>query len=348
MFKKRNVSNARANAATKRVAKAESDESEDNSDVEKKTEKTIDEDETRKRSSSSEDETVVVRKKTKNSSNNPMIQKSSSCKLNSKVDGCDNGEDSNVAGPSVRKERLKPLVDFTFKSSRSGVVSGPEDQGATATVQVDTEIDRDHRAVMERKHEAQETGDASSIIYTGKDNYTIFNKPKEKPTGVKAALTGPVRAPAFLRATTRWDYAPDLCKDYKETGFCGFGDSCKFLHDRTDYKFGWQLENEHTEQQKRGRTKESEDPSQYEIDSSDEDDLPFKCLICRESFDKPVVTKCKHYFCEKCALAQCKKSMRCFICGVDTKGMFNPAKEIIAKMNKSKAEEQSRSTRDSD
>ena len=42
----------------------------------------------------------------------------------------------------------------------------------------------------------------------------------------------------------RWDYAPDICKDYKETGFCGFGDSCKFMHDRGDYKFGWQLERE--------------------------------------------------------------------------------------------------------
>ena len=53
-----------------------------------------------------------------------------------------------------------------------------------------------------------------------------------------------MRAPTNLRATTRWDYAPDICKDYKETGFCGFGDSCKFMHDRSDYKFGWQLERE--------------------------------------------------------------------------------------------------------
>ena len=34
---------------------------------------------------------------------------------------------------------------------------------------------------------------------------------------------GPVRAPAHLRATVRWDYQPDICKDFKETGFCGFG-----------------------------------------------------------------------------------------------------------------------------
>jgi hypothetical protein len=26
------------------------------------------------------------------------------------------------------------------------------------------------------------------------------------------------------------------CKDYKETGRCGYGDSCKFMHDRGDYK----------------------------------------------------------------------------------------------------------------
>ena len=31
---------------------------------------------------------------------------------------------------------------------------------------------------------------------------------------------GPIRAPSFLRATCRFDYAPDICKDYKETGVC--------------------------------------------------------------------------------------------------------------------------------
>lgn len=41
---------------------------------------------------------------------------------------------------------------------------------------------------------------------------------------------------------TRFDYQPDICKDYKETGFCSYGDSCKFMHDRGDYKSGWELE----------------------------------------------------------------------------------------------------------
>jgi len=48
---------------------------------------------------------------------------------------------------------------------------------------------------------------------------------------------GPIRAPAHLRATVRWDYQPDICKDYKETGFCGFGGllmSFLFLYYMTD------------------------------------------------------------------------------------------------------------------
>lgn len=98
---------------------------------------------------------------------------------------------------------------------------------------------------------------------------------------------GPIRAPANLRATVRWDYQPDICKDYKETGFCGFGDSCKFLHDRSDYKHGWQLEQEYESGQYQ---QESDDDSKYEI-HSDTENLPFKCIICRGSFTNPVVTK---------------------------------------------------------
>lgn len=34
---------------------------------------------------------------------------------------------------------------------------------------------------------------------------------------------GPIRATQFMRASVRWDFAQDICKDYKETGFCTFG-----------------------------------------------------------------------------------------------------------------------------
>ncbi len=41
-----------------------------------------------------------------------------------------------------------------------------------------------------------------------------------------------------------------------------------------------------------------------EPDDAD-DGLPFACLSCRKPWEEvknPVVTRCKHYFCESCAL----------------------------------------------
>lgn len=60
----------------------------------------------------------------------------------------------------------------------------------------------------------------------------------EKGTGIH----GPLRANVHARVSVRFDYQPDVCKDYKETGFCGYGDACKFVHDRSDYKSGWEIE----------------------------------------------------------------------------------------------------------
>ena len=34
---------------------------------------------------------------------------------------------------------------------------------------------------------------------------------------------GPIKASTNVRTITVTDFAPDVCKDYKQTGFCGFG-----------------------------------------------------------------------------------------------------------------------------
>ena len=39
----------------------------------------------------------------------------------------------------------------------------------------------------------------------------------------KTSFYGPMKASANIRVTCRFDYQPDICKDYKETGFCGYG-----------------------------------------------------------------------------------------------------------------------------
>ncbi|XP_024993163.1 zinc finger CCCH domain-containing protein 1-like [Cynara cardunculus var. scolymus] len=78
-----------------------------------------------------------------------------------------------------------------------------------------------------------------------KSNVAGFRRDDQMIGGSKAAggVHGPLRAPSgYIRASTRFDYQPDVCKDYKNTGYCGYGDSCKFLHDRGDYKTGWQID----------------------------------------------------------------------------------------------------------
>ena len=179
------------------------------------------------------------------------------------------------------------------------------------------------RAINDRAADiASETkGQADDKIYRGINNYAKYIEKKESLIGKRLTIK-PIRAPTNVRSTVRWDYEPMLCKDFKETGYCGFGDTCKFMHDRSDYKHGWQMDKEFEE----GNYAESDD-EKYVV--SDDDELPHKCGICRGQFTQPVSTRCKHYFCEACALAHYRKSQRCALCGQQTNGMFNPAKDLI-------------------
>ncbi|XP_063815595.1 E3 ubiquitin-protein ligase RNF113A isoform X4 [Pseudophryne corroboree] len=242
------------------------------------------------------------------------------------------------ASSSDEEEASSKSITVSYKSTRSAKAVGPDDMGATATYELDTEKDKDAQAIFERSQKVQEEikGKEDDKIYRGMHNYQKFVKPKDTSLGNASSgmvRKGPIRAPEHLRATVRWDYQPDICKDYKETGFCGFGDSCKFLHDRSDYKHGWQLERELEE----GRYG-ANDEENYEV-SSDEESLPFKCFICRDFFKNPIITKCKHYFCESCALQHYRKSKRCYVCNTQTNGVFNPAKDLITKMEKYKAKQ---------
>ncbi|XP_072937724.1 E3 ubiquitin-protein ligase RNF113A [Epargyreus clarus] len=240
-----------------------------------------------------------------------------------------------TAGPKRQKSEWNndgSSDDEKVQESRTTLSVQQQRENATATYELDTERDRDAQAIFEKAQKINEElqGQADDKVYRGLNNYAQYYKKRDTAAGNASSglvRKGPIRAPANLRATVRWDYQPDICKDYKETGFCGFGDSCKFLHDRSDYKHGWQLEREDV----------VEGDSDYEVHS--DDDLPFKCFICRGSFVEPVVTKCKHYFCEKCALQNFKKSSRCFICNTQTSGVFNPADELRQKLRNREEEE---------
>jgi len=76
---------------------------------------------------------------------------------------------------------------------------------------------------------------------------------------------------------------------------------------------GWQMEREWDQEEKARKQRlargevDTEEGEGAGNDSDDDDDaLPFACFICREPFTDPVVTQCKHYFCEHCALKVCR------------------------------------------
>jgi RING finger protein 113A len=161
-------------------------------------------------------------------------------------------------------------------------------------------------------------------------------------------LAQPIRAPTNVRVTCRFDYQPDICKDYKDTGFCGFGDTCIYLHDRGDTMTGWQLDQKWEQEQAK---KKQEKDRQIEAFIGEDDegdinggedadaaaiidkDLPFACFMCRQAFEDPIVTPCGHYFCQKCLHKHNQENdNKCPICKKDTHGVMNQP----TKLNKQK------------
>ena len=128
------------------------------------------------------------------------------------------------------------------------------DNKATASSEQDVARETDAQAQYEAARAMwDDGGDVAADgtrIYRGAKAYKQYTATAESYDRQVNSGAGPARAPVHYRATARFDYQPDVCKDYKDTGFCGYGDACKFLHDRSDYKTGWQLEQQWEAEQK--------------------------------------------------------------------------------------------------
>jgi len=163
---------------------------------------------------------------------------------------CKDPEDNEKVNShySKRKRRRKGLIyaametrtgDNISTSVNSKRESRPSrtDQGATIDMRKKLpEIEITQGKVVNEK--GQE-------IYRGEDYYhDLTGKKTKKVRADIGGSKGPQKPQVNVLPSCRFDYQPDVCKDYKETGYCGYGDSCKFLHDRGDYKMGWQIEAE--------------------------------------------------------------------------------------------------------
>jgi len=249
----------------------------------------------------------------------------------------------------IEKKGLSYLLAEKSEGSSKHVFGG----NATAYNEVDTAEDRDARAIAERNLALQEeegVNEDGSKIYRGQAGYKNHLKKDAASVGnnKNTGTQGPIRAPAFFRATCRFDFQPDICKDYRDTGFCGFGDSCKFMHDRGNYKSGWQMEKEWDEKQAKRKSmiamgmdpdaKADDDAAaangEFLVDGKGPggaEELPYACHLCRGPFVEPVKTKCGHYFCQDCMGARYKEgNPKCPICDKNTAGIFNHCRRFAA------------------
>lgn len=125
----------------------------------------------------------------------------------------------------LSKSTENAVAAFTEVSERS-TQAVENAGGATAIAEFDTPAEQDARAIRERNIELNESGAVEDTsVYRGAAGYKNYiKKDKEQLAANKFTGTqGPIRPSVFFRPSFRMDYQPDVCKDYKETGFCGYG-----------------------------------------------------------------------------------------------------------------------------
>lgn len=242
-----------------------------------------------------------------------------------------------VASNTTPKPTTKDLEATKFAADRSLQIHSTND--ATKQSNWFDEVNKDRFAAKDllgttRARPVAEGEAENDGTYKGASNYRSFI---QKNPNAPSKTVGPVKAPTNIRTITVTDFAPDVCKDYKQTGFCGFGDSCKFLHAREDYKQGWELDRD-WEIGTKGKKKPQKQTGTADADSEDDDaaleGIPFACIICKKPYTNPIITKCGHYFCEACALQRYRKNPSCAACGAGTSGVFNGAKGLKKLLDK--------------
>lgn len=275
----------------------------------------------------------VIHKARKIDTSNPLIQSTgiSLAKRRARERAAAELEDDD--GTLDLDEDEYSNVSARVKAGTSNGASSRLGADATRTVDWYDEEERDGRgSTAASSLEAKNNDDG---VYRGLSSYSSAVAQDPNASRSKYTQRGPIKAPTNIRTVTVVDYQPDVCKDYKETGYCGFGDTCKFLHDRSDYLAGWQMEAAYLPNSTARNLGHTDQDGEDEDD--EDDDVPFACLICRQPFTDPVQTKCGHYFCSSCAIKRFAKTPKCFACGAQTGGIFNSAQKIIQRMEKRKA-----------
>lgn len=180
-----------------------------------------------------------------------------------------------------------------------------------------------------------EKNSSLDLIENNKDN---SNKNENEIQNDKKL--GPIKLTNNIRGVNQIDYAMGICTDFKRTGYCGYGDNCIFLHDRSEIKSSWEIDREI----KKAKLKELEMLKKgININTTelftDKNKLKeeITCPICKKELKSPVSTICNHLYCEECINDYYKnKSKACLICNKHLKGVFNSSKLADLKLSQYK------------
>ncbi|PLN79809.1 putative CCCH and RING finger protein [Aspergillus taichungensis] len=242
-----------------------------------------------------------------------------------------------VTASSTTAGATRPVEDAAPASVAPAPLQSTNDATKQSNWYDETELDAKNLLGTTRGSTTT-TPSAPDGTYKGAANYQSFIQKNPDAPGKKF---GPVKAPTNVRAVTFMDYMPNVCKDYKKTGFCGYGDSCIYAHMREDYKQGWELDQDWDKATDGDKKKvsgqvvsrrsgggEATKGDEEEEDEALLESIPFACILCEKPYQYPITTKCGHYFCEACALKRYRKDPSCAACGASTGGVFNTAKKL--------------------
>lgn len=261
-------------------------------------------------------------------------------------DSSSGSESDNGDGHVVKRRKIRGSA---LKASTADQAKSTLDLGTTKyDADKSTTIEASSDATKQSNWYDEKATDAlSSKNLLGTTRNALTSKPAtfiEKSEDAPKKQVGPLKAPTNIRTITVTDYAPDVCKDYKQTGFCGFGDNCKFLHAREDYAAGWKLDKE-WEMSNKGKKPGGTIVASANRDAKEKEEsfdvqllekIPFACIICKGPYKTPLTTKCGHYFCESCAMKRYKRDPTCAACGENTGGTFKVAKNLQKLLDKKK------------
>lgn len=143
------------------------------------------------------------------------VGKSNGAGISTQLEPSEKASEANEE-PGARNEPSKETVESLKVRARKSLFE------SSKLEQEERNVNEETVQLEKRANQLQKVDDQGHKLYTGK------LKAKKADKWIAQS--------SHVKTNTVMDYQPDVCKDFLKNGYCGYGDSCKFLHYREEYK----------------------------------------------------------------------------------------------------------------